>query len=43
MEQNKNDRRTQRTERALKDALAELLIEKGLSKITVREITDKAE
>ena len=43
VEQNKNDRRTQRTERALKDALAELLIEKGLSKITVREITDKAD
>ncbi|MCR4671366.1 MAG: TetR/AcrR family transcriptional regulator C-terminal domain-containing protein [Saccharofermentans sp.] len=43
MEQNKNDRRTQRTERALRDGLAELLIEKELSKITVREITDKAD
>ena len=43
VEQNKNDRKTQKTKRALRDNLAELLIEKDLSKITVREITDRAD
>jgi len=43
MEPNKNDRRTQKTKRALRDGLAELLTDKELSKITVREITDKAD
>ncbi|MEE1172341.1 MAG: TetR/AcrR family transcriptional regulator [Ruminococcus sp.] len=37
------DRRTTKTKRALSNALAELLSEKELRKITVQEIVDKAE
>lgn len=37
------DRRTQRTRKALFDALVELLTQKELSKVTVQEISDKAE
>ncbi|WP_151736868.1 TetR/AcrR family transcriptional regulator ['Paenibacillus yunnanensis' Narsing Rao et al. 2020] len=40
---NKEDRRVKRTTRALWDALAELLTEKELHNITVRELTDKAD
>ena len=36
------DRRTQKTRKALCDALAELLLEKELHKVTVQEISDKA-
>ena len=37
------DRRTLKTQRALRDALAELLTEKQLHKVTVQEIADKAD
>jgi AcrR family transcriptional regulator len=37
------DRRTQRTRKALFDALAELLTEKQLHKVTVQEISDMAQ
>lgn len=37
------DRRTLKTQKALRDALAELLTEKELRKITVQEIADKAD
>lgn len=37
------DRRVRRTKRALQEALAELLQEKGLSQITVQELADKAD
>lgn len=38
----KNDKRVQRTEKAVFDALCELLLEKKLSKITVSELCKKA-
>ena len=37
------DRRTQKTKKALCNALAELLTEKELHKVTVQEITDRAD
>ena len=40
---NKQDRRTLKTRKALRDGLAELLTEKELRKITVQEIADKAD
>ncbi|MBR2524474.1 MAG: TetR/AcrR family transcriptional regulator [Clostridiales bacterium] len=45
MEESKNtyDRRTLKTRKAIKDALCELLVEKELHKVTVKEITDKAD
>ena len=43
MAEKTTDRRTLKTRRALRDALAELLMEKELHKVTVQEIADKAE
>ncbi|MCR4645327.1 MAG: TetR/AcrR family transcriptional regulator [Oscillospiraceae bacterium] len=43
MAEKKTDRRTLRTQKALRDALAEMLTEKELQKITVQEIADKAD
>ncbi len=43
MNEKKPDRRTAKTRKALCNALAELLMEKELHKITVREITDRAD
>ena len=43
MAEKKKDRRTLKTQKALRDALAELLAEKKLEKITVQEIADKAD
>ena len=40
---NQNDRRVRRTKKILKETLAELLLEKDLHEITVRELTDKAD
>ena len=37
------DRRTLKTRKAIRDAFAEILTEKELSKVTVREITEKAD
>ena len=42
MSEKKTDRRTLKTRRAICDALAELLMEKSLNKVTVQEIADKA-
>ena len=39
----KKDRRIQRTEKALRNALAELLLEKDLRSITVRELAERAD
>jgi len=39
----KEDRRVRKTKRALRESLAELLAEKSLQKITVKELTDKAD
>ena len=43
MPEKKTDRRTLKTKKALVDALAVLLTEKELSKVTVQEIADKAD
>lgn len=40
---NSNDRRVRKTKRALRMALAELMAEKDIHSITVRELTDKAD
>lgn len=39
----KEDRRVRKTKRALRDGLAELLTEKSIQKITVRELVDKVD
>jgi len=39
----KEDRRVRKTKRALREGLAELLTEKSIQKITVRELTDKVD
>jgi len=39
----KEDRRIRKTKRALREGLAELLTEKSIQSITVRELTDKAD
>jgi len=39
----KEDRRVRKTKKALREGLAELLTEKGIQNITVRELTDKAD
>ena len=43
MPEKKADRRKLKTQKALRDAIAELLMEKELRKITVQEIADKAD
>ena len=43
MAEKKTDRRTLKTQKALRDALAQLLTEKQLHKVTVQEIADLAE
>ena len=43
MNDNTMDRRSQKTKKALCNALSELLTEKPLDKVTIREITDKAD
>ena len=43
MAEKNTDRRTLKTQKALRDAMAELLAEKELRKITVQEIADKAD
>ena len=43
MSENLNDRRSAKTRRALSNAMAELLTQKELRRITVQEIADKAE
>lgn len=43
MEEKANDRRTAKTRKAISDAFIALLSEKELNKITVQEITDKAD
>ena len=43
MTEKKTDRRTLKTRKAIRDAFAELLTEKELSKVTVQEIADKAD
>ncbi len=40
---NEKDRRVKRTKKLLKDSLAELLLEKNIHSITVRELTDRAD
>lgn len=40
---NSNDKRTMKTEAALHEALINLLMEKDISRITVKEVTEKAE
>ncbi len=40
---NEQDRRFKRTERALKEAVVGLVIEKGYEAVTIREITDRAD
>jgi len=39
----KEDRRVRKTKRALREGLADLLTEKSIQKITVRELTDKVD
>jgi len=39
----KEDRRVRKTKKALREGLAELLIEKSIQHITVRELTDRAD
>ena len=39
----KEDRRVRKTKKALREGLAELLTEKSIQKITVRELTDRAD
>ena len=43
MADKKSDRRTLKTKRAIFEALAELMCEKELRQITIRELSDKAE
>ena len=43
MEEKKADRRTAKTQKAIINAFASLLAEKELNKITVREISDRAD
>ena len=43
MAERKPDRRTAKTERAIRSALADLLMEKELRSITVQELADKAD
>lgn len=43
MTEKKTDRRTLKTRKAIRDAFAELLMTKDLSKVTVQEIADKAD
>ena len=43
MENLKEDRRIRRTQRLLKESLAELMSEKSFNNITVKDITDKAD
>ena len=43
MSENTNDRRTRKTKKAICEAFAELLVEKELHKITVKEIIEKAD
>lgn len=43
MEQNKVDRRTRKTKKALIEALTKLMSEKKINKITVKELTDLAD
>lgn len=43
MSEKKTDRRTLKTRKAIRDAFAELLTEKELSKVTIQEIADKAD
>ena len=43
MAERSNDRREQKTRKALVNALAELLTEKELHKITVQEVSDRAD
>lgn len=40
---NKDDRRVRKTKKALREGLAELILEKELHKITVRELTDRVD
>jgi len=39
----KEDRRVRKTKKALREGLAELLTQKSIQKITVRELTDKVD
>lgn len=43
MKENIGDRRIRKTKKALCEALAELMIEKDIQKISIRELTDKAD
>ena len=43
MSEKASDRRTLKTKKAIHDALADLLTEKELRKVTVQEIADKAD
>lgn len=43
MEERSPDRRTARTRKAIRDALAQLLMDRELSKVTVKDITDIAD
>ena len=43
MEEKKPDRRTEKTKRAIKKAFVSILAEKELNKVTVREISEKAD
>src|SRR5215510_15281228 len=42
MKKKKEDRRVQRTQQLLRDALIELIIEKGYEEVTVQDIIDRA-
>ena len=41
--ENKEDRRVRKTKKALREGLIELLNEKSIQSITVRELTDKVD
>lgn len=43
MENLKEDRRIRRTQRLLKESLAELMSEKSFNNITIKDITEKAD
>ena len=43
MEQKSTDRRIRKTKNALKDGLIELMLEKSINDITVRELTEKVD
>ena len=43
MKQDTNDRRVRKTKRAIREAFAELLIQKDIQKISIRELTAKAD